>query len=273
MRRKTFLLGAFGLGVGLVTPAMAYDLDAQHQRWLEVRKMLWGARPIAEDGQTLISLEAPTRAHDGAVVPIAIRTPLVQTPARYIRKMWLVIDANPSPVGAVFNFTPESGRAEIETRVRIEEYTHMRAVAELSDGSLVMSTRYVKAAGGCSAPAGKDLEQAMASLGRMRLKVEEAAAAGKPALVQLMVSHPNVSGMGIDQLTRLTPPPYFVRSVAVSYAGKPVMSAEVDFTISENPSFRFYVLPSAAGELKAEVLDTRDRRFEQTLQLGAPAAG
>jgi sulfur-oxidizing protein SoxY len=53
----------------------------------------------------------------------------------------------------------------------------------------------------------------------------------------------------------------------VSYAGKPVMSADVDFSISENPNFRFYFVPQGAGELKAEVVDSNDLHFESALEV------
>ena len=44
---------------------------------------------------------------------------------------------------------------EISTRVRVNNYTDVHAVAELSDGKLYMTKTYVKASGGCSAPATK----------------------------------------------------------------------------------------------------------------------
>jgi sulfur-oxidizing protein SoxY len=56
-----------------------------------------------------------------------------------------------------------------------------------------------------------------------------------------------------------------VRTVKISYAGQPVMSADVDFSISENPNFRFYFVPTGDGELKAEVIDSNDLRFESAL--------
>lgn len=107
-----------------------------------------------------------------------------------MRSIYLVIDHNPSPVGAVFSFTPESRQATVETRVRIEDYSTIRAIAELSDGSLHMATRPIKASSGCSAPAGIDAAAAAARLGRTRLQVIEPGAPGRPALAQLMISHP-----------------------------------------------------------------------------------
>jgi len=134
--------------------------------------------------------------------------------------------------------------------------------------------KYVKAAGGCSAPAGKDLEAAMARLGKIKFRTEGDVQMNRPNLAELMISHPNVSGLAMDQVTRLYAPARFVRTVQVSYAGKPVMSADVDFTISENPNFRFYFVPRGDGDLKAEVVDSSNATFESSLAIRkAVAAG
>lgn len=247
--------------------ATAAEETQKAGNWDLVKSSLFGNRPIADNDGTVILLEAPERAEDAAIVPLSIKTKVAQAPERYIKKVYLVIDKNPSPVGAIFTFTPESGRADIDTRVRIEEYTTVRAIAEMNDGELHMASRYVKAAGGCSAPAGKDLEAAMARVGRMKIKLDDNLRAGEPSVAQLMVSHPNVSGLAMDQLTRLYAPPQFVRRIDVSYAGKPLMSAEVDFTISEDPNFRFYFVPKDGGELKAEVVDSKDLKFSSSVQV------
>jgi sulfur-oxidizing protein SoxY len=251
---------------------LAADDGADNERWRAIRKSLFGNRPISEDARGILTLEAPLRAADAAVVPIAIRTQLAQTPGRWIRKLMLVVDKNPSPVGATFSFTPESGRADVETRVRVEEYSHVRAIAELNDGSLVMQVRYIKAAGGCSAPAGADLAAAMANLGKIDLRIDESTPPGQPARVQLTVSHPNISGLAIDQLTRLAPAPHYVRAIEVRWTGQPLMSADVDFSISENPSLRFYFLRQGSGELRADVVDNKDLKFHTTLALKATPA-
>ena len=238
--------------------------------WQKVRASLFQSRPITTATDEVISLEAPTRADDAAVVPIAIRTRLPQVGGRRIDKVYLIIDNNPSPISAIFQFTPLSGRADIETRVRIDEYTHVRAIAETSDGQLFMTTRFLKAAGGCSAPPGKDAQAALASLGRMKFRVEGDPRGNQPVLAQLMISHPNDSGLAMNQVSRLFTPPHFVRQVRITYGGQLVMSADVDFSISENPNFRFYFLPQGGGELKAEVVDSNDLRFETSLMYRRP---
>jgi len=260
------LLGAVVLLLGPAGPAAAEEAVAV-DKWAMIRQSMFAGRPIDENAGNVLELDTPSRAEDSAVVPIAFRTKLSQEPGNYVKKVYLVIDNNPSPVGAIFTFTPDSGRADIETRVRIEEYTHVRVIAETSGGELYMTTNFVKASGGCSAPAGKDIAESMARLGKMKFRLDGDVQLGKPTLAQLMISHPNLSGLAMDQMTRLFTPAHFVRKIDVTYSGKPVMSAEVDFTISENPNVRFYFVPRGPGELKAEVVDSNQLRFESSIQV------
>lgn len=269
--KSLLLAGALAASLGGPAHAQRSDPDNPdaNATWQQLRSAMFQARTIDTAADAIISLEAPERAQDAAIVPISIRTHVEQRPERFIERVYLMIDNNPSPVGAVFHFTPASGRADIETRVRVDAYTHVRAIAEMNTGELYMTTRFVKASGGCSAPPGKDMTAAMANLGKMRFRVEGEVEPGKPALAQLMISHPNNSGMVMDQLTRMYTPAHFVRRIQVSYAGQPVLRADVDFSISENPNFRFYFVPTGEGELKAEVIDTNELRFETAVEVGA----
>jgi len=235
--------------------------------WDKIRPSLFGKRPIAA-ADSVLALEAPQRAEDAAVVPLAIRTQVEQSAQKYIDAVYLIIDNNPSPIAGVFHFTPRSGRADIETRVRINDYGYVRAVAEMNDGSLHMASQWVKASGGCSAPATKDPAEAMATLGRMKFLHSGKLVDGEPNLVQLMISHPNNSGLAMDQATRQYAPSHYVRRINVSYGGQRVMDADLDISISENPNFRFYVVPqNGGGVLKAEIEDSHDKRFEATQRL------
>jgi len=260
----TGLLGLFSLAALADMPPDA----EQSAVWKVVRHSLFGDRIVTEDSASgeVVALRAPARAQDSSTVPIAISTRVEQTPERYVRKVYLLIDQNPSPIAAIFTFTPESGRADIQTRVRIQDYTWMRAVAELSDGQLFMAARYVKAAGGCSAPFGTapDFE---AFQPQLRLRLGASVVPGQPRLANLMIQHPNSSGLAKDQVTQLYIPAYFVRTIDVTYGGKSVMTAEVDFSISENPNFRFYFVAREPGELKVVAVDTKDRQVQGSVHV------
>jgi sulfur-oxidizing protein SoxY len=241
--------------------------------WQKVRASLFENRPIAAAPPEMLVLEAPVRAIDAAVVPIAIRSRWPQNAATHVRKLYLIIDANPSPISAIFGFTPDSGRADVETRVRVDDYSHVRAIAETSDGKLYMTTRFVKASGGCSAPAGADAAAALAAMGKMSLRVDGDVRGTQPLLAQLTISHPNHSGLAMDQYTRQFTPAHYVRKIDVTHGGKPVFSADVDFSMSENPSFRFHFLPQGPqgnSDLRASVVDSQERRFEGALTPSAP---
>jgi sulfur-oxidizing protein SoxY len=254
-----------GCLTGAAVAAQADDNPDTVARWVDFRDGMFKGRPVDTKGAAIIKLDAPARAADGAVVPIEITAQFPQTPARYIKKVYLFIDENPEPYAGSFEFTPNSGFASIETRVRVEDYTFMRAIAETNDGHLYSSVRFVKASGGCSAPAGKDDAAAEAAAGLVRLTVEGQSVAGHPQLAQLMVRHPNRTGMAMNQVTRNYATAYFVRNVTVTYAGQPVMIANVNFSISENPNFRFWFVPREGGQLKAHVEDTKNKQFESVV--------
>ena len=231
-----------------------------------LRHAYFGDRPITQSDD-LIVLDAPERADDAAIVPVSITSKIPQTEERFIKTIYFIIDKNPGPLVGTFRFSPKSGRADLAFRVRVNAYSPIRAVAETNDGKLYMSRRFIKATGGCSAPAGSDLDAAMARLGKNKLKTNSALKLAEPTSAQLMISHPNLSGLQMNQVTQLYAPAHFVRHIKVSFKGEEVFSADTGFGISENPSFGFFFVPESEGQLTAEVTDTKDLHFTQTVQI------
>lgn len=257
------LLVALALTAGITTVHAAPA--AGNGVWAGLKQIHFGNRPI-QDGTGVVGLEAPARAEDAAIVPITIKDFLPVDGKRRIDKIWLVIDNNPVPMSAAFDFTALAGRADIATRVRVNAYTPMRAIAQTNDGQLYMATRFVKASGGCSAPASKDPEAALANLGEIRLRTyDEAASLGEPREVQLMLRHPNHTGLQMNQLTRLYVPAHFVRKISVNYAGDQVLDVETTFSLSENPSLRFSLEPQRPGKLTVQVTDSEGMRFSDAM--------
>jgi len=233
--------------------------------WEPIRKVMFGDREVL-DGKDVLRVSLALRADDASTVPVAVKAQIDQRPDLYIKTIYLVVERNPSPTAGVFHFTPDSGRARIETRLRFEDFSHVRAIAETSDGKLYMASRWVKAAGGCSAPNARNAVPAHL-LGKMKFKFEdETIKYDEPAMVQVLIRHANESPLAGDFDTSKVA--QFVRSVTVTYAGKPVMTAEVDFSISDNPSFSFYFVPHGKGELRVEMEDTHDQRYTQTFIVG-----
>lgn len=229
--------------------------------WENLRQRLFESRRI-DTASGKVQLIVPLRAAYGASVPVKIVSKLPQTAELYVRKMYVLVDKNPSPVAAVLDLTPELGQADFETRLRVDEYSHVRVVSELSDGSLHMDSRYVKTSGGCSAPPNRD---ALHLIGKTVFKLPEPVRMNAVTTADVTVLHPNDTGFELNNQTVMFIPPHFVRSIKVSYDQRKLFDAELDFSVSENPTFRFNFVPHARGELSAEVEDSKDGRFSGRL--------
>ena len=88
-----------------------------------------------------------------------------------------------------------------------------------------------------------------------------------PTVVDLQVVHPNDTGFELNQVTVMYIPPHFVRSIRVRYDDRKVFDAELDFSISENPAWRFNFVPHGPGTLRAEVEDSKEGRYLGTLAI------
>src|SRR5438874_6376122 len=163
-----YLLRLFGVaGLLLFAAPLAFAAGA-NDPWPGLVQDIFSNRPM-NDGSDVIAIEMPTRAEDAAIVPVTLRTKLLPGDIRQVLSITLVIDENPAPMAAKFQLGPDAKVSESSTRVRVNNYTDVHAVAELSDGKLYMVKTYVKASGGCSAPAAKNAEAAN-RLGQMRYR-------------------------------------------------------------------------------------------------------
>jgi len=241
------------------TLAMAQSTD---DPWPGLRKDLFQQREIlAEDGAVL--LEAPVRAEDAALVPLTVRMPAAS--AGSVQRLYLIIDKNPAPVAATFEFGKAAGGGErmLSTRVRVDMYSNVRAVIETSDGRLHMTTRFVKASGGCSAPALKDMDQALASIGRMQVRNFDVAGMSIPTReAQVMIRHPNYSGLQMNQLTGLYIPAKFVSEIAVKRGAELVFRMEGGISLSEDPNIRFTYEANGKDGLEVTAKDTDGKVYE-----------
>jgi sulfur-oxidizing protein SoxY len=247
------------VGGGAVRQALAAEPG---DPWPELARDIFNGRQLA-DGADLVSIEMPYRAEDAAIVPVTLRANLPGGDTRTVKAITLVIDQNPAPVAATFRLG--SGVAMISTRVRIDSYTNVHAVAELSDGTLHASATYVKASGGCSAPTAKNADQANANVGQMRFRQfakPSNGPAGGPREAQIMIRHPNNSGLQRDQVTLLYIPAYFVRELRIWQGDQLVLAMEGGISISEDPNVRFSYLPNGASSFRAEAADTEGHVFK-----------
>ncbi|SDN54264.1 sulfur-oxidizing protein SoxY [Afipia sp. GAS231] len=224
------------------------------------------------DGNDVIAIEMPYRAEDAAIVPVTLKTKLSPGDSRRVVSITLVIDQNPAPMAAKFALGPDARVSEISTRVRVNNYTDVHAVAELSDGKLYVTKTYVKASGGCSAPAAKNAEEANSRLGQMRYRQFAKSGEGPTSgarEAQIMIGHPNNSGLQMDQVTQLYIPAFFVNELHLWQDGSPILTMEGGISISEDPNIRFTYVSNGAKRFRAEARDSEGHVFQHEWSVDA----
>ena len=248
-----------GVRVAPAATPEAYD------PWPGLVQDIFNNRPM-NDGADVIAIEMPIRAEDAAIVPVTLRTKLSPGDGRRVLTITLVIDQNPAPMAAKFELGPDANVTEISTRVRVNNYTDVHAVAELSDGKLYVTKTYVKASGGCSAPAAKNADEAKSRLGQMRYRQFVRSGQG-PASgardAQIMIGHPSNSGLQRDQVTLLYIPAFFINELRLWQDESLVLAMEGGISISEDPNIRFTYVSNGAKRFRAEARDTKGHIFER----------
>jgi sulfur-oxidizing protein SoxY len=249
-----------GAAASFAQNASASPDQPSEETWNSIKGDIFKDRPVL-DGTGLVILDAPRRAEDSALVPIGMRISLADDDKRTLQSLTLVIDENPAPVAGTFTIGPRSGVTSISTRVRVNSYSYVRLVAELSDGKLYGVKAFVKASGGCSAPAASNADASRSSLGQMKFRTFRADAGGPPE-AQFMMRHPQNSGLQMDQLTRLYIPPFFIENLKIWQGDELVMTMDGGIAISEDPNIRFNYKSNGAASFHAEALDTSKHLFK-----------
>ena len=91
-----------------------------------------------------VGLEMPRVFSNGSGVPLKLLVGSPMTEADHVMKVHILAPKNPLPIIAVFQFTPQSGRAAVSTRVRLAEPQYVLAVAQMSDGACFMARTFVE---------------------------------------------------------------------------------------------------------------------------------
>lgn len=246
------------LGGPVIAQVPADQAQLAAERWGELQKAIFPGRTLHE-GKEIISLDAPARALDAALVPFSVTT----TGSKPIEKLYLIIDNNPGPLAGRFTFGEAGDPSLLKVRMRVNAYTNVHAVAEDSKGELYAVEKFVKASGGCSAPAPSHDPNAISLVGEMRFKVLSPVTPGKPAQAQLMVRHPNFNGMQMDQMTRHYTPAHFIKTIDITHGDQSVLHVESDIALSSDPVITFGFIPRQNARIKVIVSDSKGKRFEE----------
>jgi len=142
-RREALALAAGAAGaIALGAPQALAKNDADEA----IKKFTGGKTPV--EGK--VKLDLPEIAENGNTVPMTIVVDSPMTEASHVTDVLVVANENPRSGVVTFHFSPASGVAEANTRIRLAATQDVIAVARMNDGSFYMATKQVKVTiGGC----------------------------------------------------------------------------------------------------------------------------
>ena len=144
-RRQILGVGAGALATATlgatISPARAANDSA------DLIKKFTGGK-AATEGK--VKLDLPEIAENGNTVPLTVSVESPMTEQSYVAEVLVVGDGNPNGGMATFHFTPASGVAEANVRVRLAATQNITAVAKMNDGTFFTASKQVKVTiGGC----------------------------------------------------------------------------------------------------------------------------
>jgi len=202
--------------------SQVYSKTSTWDNWL--KEDVVGDQHIFYDDS--VNIQAPYRAIDPSGVEISIRD--ISKGITNYTKLTLVIDENPTPCCAEFEFhgiTPH-----ILTNVRVNAYTYLTVLSESELGTIRYNKTFIKAAGGCSAPPVLVSDKPFGTINLIQTK----------GWTKIKIWHPNYSGMQFNQLTRSEIPAEYIENVQLYVEDKLVWEYNGTIGIAQDV---FFLMP------------------------------
>lgn len=247
---------------GISTAALA---EADPKLWPVVKEAFFAKRDIQE--VDFIKIEAPRRAESGAQVPVTFSYDKAAANGVDIKKIYVLVDANPIQLAATYHLTEMLGNFQLATRIRMETDSFVRLVGESADGKLYMAKREIRAAGGCGGTVDNDESAVRAAAGKIKLNVESPVAFGSPASATFNIRHVMRTGLQRDLVSQGYVPAFYINKTTFTYNGKTVMDVDVGVGTSEDPYMKFNFTPDAPGKLEVTATDNEGKTFTHEVEV------
>jgi sulfur-oxidizing protein SoxY len=248
--------------LGMTSIAQA---EADPKLWPVVKEAFFAKRDIQE--VEFIKIDAPRRAESGAQVPVTFSYDKAAANGVDIKKIYLLVDANPIQLASTYHLTDMLGNFIMETRIRMETDSYVRLIGESADGKLYMAKREIRAAGGCGGTVDNDEAAVRAEAGKIKMNVEAPVQFGSPSQAVFNIRHVMRTGLQRDLVSQGYVPAFYINKTAFTYNGKPVMTVDVGVGTSENPYMKFKFVPDAPGKLEVVATDNEGKVFSQALEV------
>ena len=215
--------------------------------WPYVQERLFNDRIAVEADPLELSIDGPKRAASGAQVPITIKEN-----SKKFKKLYLIIDANPTQHAATFTLTDRTQTTEIMTRIRMETDSFVRVIAEDENGHLSMSAKAIRASGGCSGYMDSSDPELTKALGKILYKT-------KNGYQTTRIKHPMFTGLQKDSINGWYVPEWIINRVEWYDGALLVMSVDTNISMSQDPYFKF----KYSSPVTIIATDTKDNKWSK----------
>jgi sulfur-oxidizing protein SoxY len=82
-----------------------------------------------------VKLDVPPLVENGNTVPMTVSVASPMAPEDHVKSIHVFNEKNPQPNIANFYLSPQAGRAQVSTRIRLADSQKVVAIAKLSDGT------------------------------------------------------------------------------------------------------------------------------------------
>ena len=243
------------------------ELSAEN--WPMIKERFFNHRSISPTN--LIQIIAPLGAENAAQVPVTLKVSnQLQDP---IKSIYLLVDANPIPMVAHYQFPLSFNALELSTRIRMENDSHIPAIAETESGALLMASTIVNAGGGCAVTVAEDEAIVRENAGKIKFQLNPPYKPQKTASATLQIKHPMYTGLQIDAKTKQLKPAFYIQHANIMFEESSVMQVDFNVGTAENPHLTFnFDLPAThhqtnVNQVHIQLLDNERKSFSYTINL------
>ncbi|MCC5790054.1 MAG: thiosulfate oxidation carrier complex protein SoxZ [Opitutales bacterium] len=220
------------------------SLSGERQPWnrlAESREVLQGA----EVSTGTISLDLPGVTQDGSSVNLGVEIDHPMEADRYIEKVYVFADRNPSPEVLDLQLSPHLGTVRFNTRIRLNESQRVIVLARNNDGEWFGETQEVRVTiSGCLSRGGANNDNRM----QARARGPSPLASGETGEIRTLINHPMETGLREDNRGR-TIPQNIIETMTVANGDGPLLEATFYRSLSANPRLFFGIQPKSSQDL------------------------
>jgi sulfur-oxidizing protein SoxY len=147
LTRRDVLMASCVGSAALASPLFSLTSVRAQDETMELVERLTGQTATVSDRLHLVM---PAVFPTGYTVPMDLDIDSPMTDDDHVKRIRVFAPQNPILEVASFNFVPQRSIARVSTRIRLAEPQYVVAVAEMSDGTLLMTKTWVDVAtNGC----------------------------------------------------------------------------------------------------------------------------